>query len=70
MQVPGYWSGDQPNVPASQPPPFMKGMRHPNRIPHMRGIDNSIRNRDEREKSPEEDTCTIIGKLFFDNSLK
>ncbi|EFN61795.1 Splicing factor, arginine/serine-rich 18 [Camponotus floridanus] len=58
-QVTNYWSGDAPNTMTSQPPPFMKGMRHPNRTPHMRVMD-PVRCRDDREKTPEEDTTTTI----------
>lgn len=71
-QVTNYWSGDAPNTMTPQPPPFMKGMRHPNRTPHMRVMD-PVRCRDDREKTPEEDTTTTIGKNFRkynnDNSL-
>ncbi|KYN06224.1 Splicing factor, arginine/serine-rich 18 [Cyphomyrmex costatus] len=58
-QVSNYWSGDPPNAISPQPLPFMKGMRHANRGPHMRAMD-SIRGRDDREKTPEEDTTTTI----------
>lgn len=39
----------------------MKGVRHASRAPHMRPIDN-VRCREDREKTPEEDTTTTIGK--------
>ncbi|KAL0116952.1 hypothetical protein PUN28_010079 [Cardiocondyla obscurior] len=58
-QVPNYWSGDSPNAISPQPLPFMKGMRHANRGSHMRVMD-SVRCRDDREKTPEEDTTTTI----------
>ncbi|EFN80678.1 Splicing factor, arginine/serine-rich 18 [Harpegnathos saltator] len=54
-----YWSGEPPNTVPSQPPGFMKGIRHMNRASHMRGIDPA-RCRDDREKTPEEDTTTTI----------
>ncbi|KYN28999.1 Splicing factor, arginine/serine-rich 18 [Trachymyrmex cornetzi] len=58
-QVSNYWSGEPPNAISPQPLPFMKGMRHASRGPHMRAMD-SIRGRDDREKTPEEDTTTTI----------
>ncbi|KAG7210304.1 hypothetical protein KM043_011845 [Ampulex compressa] len=58
-QVNSYWSGDTPGTVASQPPPFMKGIRHANRTPHIRTMD-TVRCREEREKTPEEDTSTTI----------
>lgn len=39
----------------------MKGIRQSNRAPHMRVMD-PIRCRDEREKTPEDDTTATIGK--------
>lgn len=45
-----------------QPPPFMKGPRPPGRIPQIRNVD-IMRNRDDREKTPEEDTTTTIGNI-------
>lgn len=56
-----YWSGEPPNTVPPQPPGFMKGIRHMNRPSHMRGMDPA-RCRDDREKTPEEDTTTTIGK--------
>ncbi|XP_076293898.1 uncharacterized protein LOC143215561 isoform X2 [Lasioglossum baleicum] len=58
-QVNSYWSGEPPATIPPQPPPFMKGVRHTNRTPHMRPIDN-VRCREDREKTPEEDTTTTI----------
>ncbi|KAH0951265.1 hypothetical protein HN011_012012 [Eciton burchellii] len=58
-QVTNYWSGESPNTVPPQPSSFMKCMRHTNRTSHMRVID-SIRCRDDREKTPEEDTTTTI----------
>ncbi|XP_078039422.1 uncharacterized protein LOC144471343 isoform X1 [Augochlora pura] len=58
-QVSSYWSGEPPATIPPQPPPFMKGVRHTNRTPHMRPIDN-VRCREDREKTPEEDTTTTI----------
>ena len=49
-----YWSGDQTGVVSSQPPPFLKGMRHPNRMSTMRGLD-AMRGKEDREPTPEED---------------
>ncbi|XP_014468916.1 PREDICTED: arginine/serine-rich protein PNISR-like isoform X2 [Dinoponera quadriceps] len=54
-----YWSGEPPNTVPPQPPGFMKGIRHMSRASHMRGIDPA-RCRDDREKTPEEDTTTTI----------
>lgn len=56
-----YWSGEPPTAIPPQPPPFMKGIRHANRAPHMRPMD-TVRCREDREKTPEEDTTTTIGK--------
>ncbi|XP_043480893.1 arginine/serine-rich protein PNISR-like isoform X4 [Leptopilina heterotoma] len=58
QQVPPYWSGDQSGVMSSQPPPFLKGMRHSNRMPPIRGVD-PMRSREEREPTPEEDPYTL-----------
>lgn len=41
----------------------MKGVRHANRTTHMRPIDN-VRCREDREKTPEEDTTTTIGMFM------
>ncbi|XP_051164145.1 arginine/serine-rich protein PNISR isoform X2 [Leptopilina boulardi] len=57
-QVSSYWSGDQSGVMSSQPPPFLKGMRHSNRMPPIRGVD-PMRSREEREPTPEEDQYTL-----------
>lgn len=64
-----YWSGESPMPP--QPPAFIKGMRHMNRPPHMRTMD-PVRCRDDREKTPEEDTTTTIGKdiIFRDTIVR
>ncbi|XP_011296906.1 arginine/serine-rich protein PNISR isoform X2 [Fopius arisanus] len=51
--VQGYWSADTQN-----PPPFVKGMRQGPRVPHLRG--ELMRNRDEKEKTPEEDTSAVL----------
>lgn len=60
QQVSNYWSNDQSGMMHSQPP-FMKGMRPSGRLPHnMRNID-PMRGRDEKEKTPEEDTSATIG---------
>ncbi|EZA49941.1 Splicing factor, arginine/serine-rich [Ooceraea biroi] len=58
-QVTNYWSGESPNAVPPQPPGFMKCIRHTNRTSHMRGMD-AVRCRDDREKTPEEDTTTTI----------
>ncbi|OAD59170.1 Arginine/serine-rich protein PNISR [Eufriesea mexicana] len=58
-QVTSYWSGEPPTTIPPQPPPFMKGVRHTNRTPHMRTMD-TVRCREDREKTPEEDTTTTI----------
>ncbi|KAG9431888.1 Splicing factor, arginine/serine-rich [Apis mellifera carnica] len=58
-QVTNYWSGEPPTAIPPQPPPFMKGIRHANRAPHMRPMD-TVRCREDREKTPEEDTTTTI----------
>lgn len=44
----------------------MKGMRNANRA-HMRVMD-PVRCRDDREKTPEEDTTTTIGNNFRYNN--
>lgn len=62
-QVSNYWSGEPPNAASPQPLPFMKNIRHPSRGPHMRVMD-PVRCRDDREKTPEEDTTTTIGKIY------
>lgn len=61
-----YWSGEPPTAIPPQPPPFMKGIRHANRAPHMRPMD-TVRCREDREKTPEEDTTTTIGKYKRDS---
>ncbi|KOC70300.1 hypothetical protein WH47_02803 [Habropoda laboriosa] len=58
-QVTSYWSGEPPTTIPPQPPPFMKGVRHANRTPHIRPMD-TVRCREDREKTPEEDTTTTI----------
>ncbi|KAF3422065.1 LOW QUALITY PROTEIN: hypothetical protein E2986_04494 [Frieseomelitta varia] len=58
-QVTSYWSGEPPTTIPPQPPPFMKGVRCTNRAPHMRPMD-TVRCREDREKTPEEDTTTTI----------
>lgn len=55
-----YWPGEPNAAIPSQPLHFMKDIRHPAKAPHMRGID-PIPCRDDREKTPEEDTTTTIG---------
>lgn len=47
----------------------MKGMRHSNRISHMRSND-IVRGRDDREKTPEEDTSTTIGEKNLTVNMK
>lgn len=49
---------------SSQPPPFLKGMRHSNRMPPIRGVD-PMRSREEREPTPEEDQYTLGINFFF-----
>ncbi|XP_034949130.1 arginine/serine-rich protein PNISR-like [Chelonus insularis] len=58
-QVPGYWSSD-PTAAIASPTtsPFIKGMRHSPRMPHMRN--EPLRPRDEKEKTPEDDTNMVI----------
>ncbi|XP_035730798.1 arginine/serine-rich protein PNISR-like isoform X1 [Vespa mandarinia] len=59
QQVSNFWSGESSTAVPSQPLLYMKGIRHTNRIPHMRPID-AVRCRNNREKTPEEDTTTTI----------
>lgn len=66
-QVTNYWPGEPPNAISPQPLPFMKGMRHGSRGPHMRVMD-PVRCRDDREKTPEEDTTTTIGKCYNEDN--
>lgn len=51
--IQGYWTGDNQN-----PPPFVKGMRQSPRVPHLRA--DLMRNRDEKEKTPEDDTSGVL----------
>lgn len=55
-QVPGYWTAD--HLASGHQAPFLKGIRHNNRLPHMRN--DIARGRDDKEKTPDDDSTMVI----------